>query len=188
MFIFCVMQNRECHHQCTDWFVHLALFVSCSIVADSRCIFITSPISLSLRKSTYSVFFIFRIFYCVVKTPLLFFASNSTYLITSLCSLWMPFPFCCLLVGCIWNNVPSCPIGFPNAFIQFVFNLVYVFSCVELKTATCLFSVVEALLPVSPHLPAPHSNTVYRRSPTHNIFFYFKRKIAMQFLKAKIIP
>ena len=38
-----------------------------------------------------------------------------------------------LLVSCIWYIVPSCPMGFPNAFIQFLFNLVYVFSCVELK-------------------------------------------------------
>jgi hypothetical protein len=97
------------------------------------------------------------------------------------------FLFCCLLVGCTWYIVQSSPIGFPNAFIQFVFNLVYVFSCVELKLQH-VFSLSSRLCflshPTSLH-PTPTQPTIVR---PHITFFSTLDKIAMQFLKAKIIP
>jgi len=143
--------------------------VSCPVVAALKYIFRTSP--LSLRKSTYFVFFLSSASFITLykRHRFLCLAFSVPYYIPLF--FLNAFFFCCLLVGCIWYIVPSCPIGFPNAFIQFVFNLVYVLSCVERKLQH-VFSLSSKFCflshPTSLH---PPTNPVHRCSPTHNIFF-----------------
>lgn len=80
--------------------------------------------------------------------------------------------------------VSCCLIGFPNAFIQFVFNLAFVFSWVEIQHVFSLATRFSCSISQRfSHVPP----TSHKYAPTHT-FLYFRHKIAIQFQHAEINP
>jgi hypothetical protein len=163
--------------------------VCCTVVTASRYIIIIYLLPLSLRKSTYFVsFFIFRIFYYVIKMPLFFFAWNilrtllHPFVILSALSFFVG-PTCKLyMVHCskLSHGVSEC-----------IYSILVQFSLrVQLcgtETSTCFSSFFETFLPVSPNLPAPISHSIpgHRRSPTHNIFSTSNTELPCSFKKPR---